>query len=308
MSETDNTFSRRAPEPVGAFPHAKRVGNLLFLSGIGPRLHLEEKGIEVLVECDGVGKNLQDRYEIGVVYRMKHEWKLLRGAKLSPGDPQYRKWATKRKGVYTTNGATISLVRRATHREGAPDLFIFSLLAPFRGYYPKYCKGFASDFHYLTWAILKGHTNNNAGTVKLESCDPRDRPRINFHYFDEGNDSTEEDLEGVVDGIEFVRKMSVAVSKYIDKEELPGADLKTRDDLGQFVKDHAWGHHASGTCRIGPSGEGGVLDKDFRVHGTKGLRVVDASVFPKIPGLFIVSAIYMIAEKAADVILAEARS
>ena len=58
------------------------------------------------------------------------------------------------------------------------------------------------------------------------------------------------------------------------------------------------------SCPIGPRDGGGVVDGDFRVHGTQGLRIVDASVFPRIPGFFIVSAVYMIAEKAADVILA----
>jgi choline dehydrogenase len=73
--------------------------------------------------------------------------------------------------------------------------------------------------------------------------------------------------------------------------------------LKDFVRRHAWGHHASCTCPIGQKESGGVLTSDFRVHGTQGLRVVDASVFPRIPGFFVVCAIYMIAEKAADVIL-----
>jgi choline dehydrogenase len=93
----------------------------------------------------------------------------------------------------------------------------------------------------------------------------------------------------------------------IAEEELPG-DARTSDaDLRQFVRDHAWGHHASCTCAIGPADKGGVLTSDFRVHQTERLRVVDASVFPRAPGLFIVSAIYMIAEKAADAIIATAR-
>src|SRR5262249_31865388 len=76
--------------------------------------------------------------------------------------------------------------------------------------------------------------------------------------------------------------------------------------LREFVRGNAWGHHASCTCPIGPRERGGVLTADFRVHGTRALRVVDASVFPRIPGFFVVSAVYMIAEKAADVILADA--
>jgi len=73
------------------------------------------------------------------------------------------------------------------------------------------------------------------------------------------------------------------------------------------VRNNAWGHHASCSCPIGKRENGGVLSSDFRVHGTRGLRVVDASVFPRIPGYFIVSAVYMIGEKDADVILADVR-
>ena len=64
---------------------------------------------------------------------------------------------------------------------------------------------------------------------------------------------------------------------------------------------NAWGHHACGTCAIGSPETNGVVDGDFRVHHTRNLRVVDASIFPRIPGFFILSAVYMIAEKAADV-------
>jgi choline dehydrogenase-like flavoprotein len=89
----------------------------------------------------------------------------------------------------------------------------------------------------------------------------------------------------------------------IAKEELPGDGVQSDADLERFVRDHAWGHHASCTCAIGPEASGGVLTSDFKVHRTQGLRVVDASVFPRAPGLFIVSAIYMIGEKAADAIM-----
>jgi choline dehydrogenase len=92
----------------------------------------------------------------------------------------------------------------------------------------------------------------------------------------------------------------------ITTEELPGQHRGSDDDLRQFVRDNAWGHHASCSCHIAPRNEGGVLGPDFRVHGTRGLRVVDASVFPRIPGFFIASAVYMIGEKAADAILSDA--
>ncbi|KAK1956027.1 FAD/NAD(P)-binding domain-containing protein [Colletotrichum sublineola] len=74
--------------------------------------------------------------------------------------------------------------------------------------------------------------------------------------------------------------------------------------LPEFVKNEAWGHHASCTCPIGKDGDAmAVLDSKFRVRGTEGLRVADASVFPKIPGFYIAVPLYMASEKAADVIL-----
>jgi choline dehydrogenase-like flavoprotein len=89
----------------------------------------------------------------------------------------------------------------------------------------------------------------------------------------------------------------------IAEEEVPGA-LLADDELREHVRYNCWGHHASCTCAIGPPEKDGVLSSGFRVHGTAGLRVVDASVFPRIPGYFIASAVYMAAEKAADAILA----
>src|SRR5262249_24545421 len=117
----------------------------------------------------------------------------------------------------------------------------------------------------------------------------------------------QEDLESVVDGIKFVRAINSHVRDVFEKEEAPND--KEREDLAQFVKDNAWGHHASCTCKIGRRDDlMAGLDGNFRGGGNQSLRVVDASVFPRIPGFFIVTSVYMIGEKAADVILADARA
>jgi choline dehydrogenase len=142
--------------------------------------------------------------------------------------------------------------------------------------------------------------------VAIRSPDPRDVPDIRFRYFDEGNGSSD-DLEAVVDAIEYVRDMAHHYDALIAEELVPGPRVRTRDEIRQFVKDEAWGHHASCTCKIGRRDDAmAVLDSRFRVYGTRNLRVVDASVFPRIPGLFLVSAVYMVAEKASAVILADA--
>lgn len=277
---------------------------LLMLSGIGPKDHLAEYGITTRVDLPGVGTNLQDRYEVGVVSRMKNDWKVLKDAKFAPGDPQYREWESRREGVYATNGAVLAVIKRSRAQRPLPDLFCFALLGNFRGYFPGYSKLFATPpQNHLTWAILKAHTRNRAGVVRLRSADPRVTPHIDFKYFDEGSDQSGEDLDSVVDGIKFVRAMNQRYSHLIAEEELSGPEIQSDEALRQFVKDRAWGHHASCSCPIGARENGGVVDSNFRVHDTRGLRIVDASVFPRIPGFFIVSSVYTIGEKAADTIL-----
>lgn len=276
---------------------------LLMLSGIGPREHLEQHGIEVLEHRPGVGENLQDRYEVGVVSKLKHGFNLLEDAKFDESDPLFKEWE-RGEGAYTTNGAVISFIKRSDPSRELPDLFCFGLIGKFRGYYPGYSVE-AFEQPYFTWAVLKAHTENRAGTVRLRSKDPRERPEINFKYFEEGGEAAaRKDLEAVVNGVKFVRAMNAAAPGVIEKEVAPGDGTKTDDEIGQFVRDKAWGHHASCTCRIGkPDDEMAVVDSSFRVIGVQNLRVVDASVFPRIPGFFIVLPIYMISEKAADVIL-----
>lgn len=275
---------------------------LLMLSGVGPRDVLKDHEIPIRVELPGVGSNLQDRYEVGVVNRMRDDWELYKGVKFDTSDDQYKRWSKKRDGIYATNGAVLTMFNRSRHAGKLPDLFCMALLAQFKGYFPGYSALFPQGLNYLTWVILKAHTRNRKGRVTLRSADPRDTPRINFNYFEEGGD---EDLEAVVEGIQFVRQLTAKLENedLIVTEEIPGRDCQSVEDLKKFVQQNAWGHHASCTCAIGPVEEGGVLDSNFRVHGTKGLRVVDASVFPRIPGFFIVSSIYMIGEKAADAIL-----
>jgi len=283
---------------------------LLMLSGIGPRAELERHGIGVKVDLPGVGKNLQDRYEVGVVNRMNFDqWHIFQGAKFDTTDPQFSEWKSRRSGPYITNGGVLAMFKRSAAGRPLPDLFCVAFLGRFEGYFPGYSDLFVKNLNYLTWAVLKAHTNNRAGEVTLRSADPRDLPQVNFRYFEEGTSDGGEDLDSVVDGIRFVRKLTEKLKRrgLIAEETLPGEHVQSTEELRDFARYNAWGHHASCSCAIGPREQNGVLDNNFRVYGTRGLRVVDASVFPRIPGFFIVSSVYMIGEKAADVILADAR-
>jgi choline dehydrogenase len=202
----------------------------------------------------------------------------------------------------------ISIVRRSRPERTAPDLYIFGFPGAFRGYYPGWSAEAVQKDHF-TWAILKAHTNNTAGAVRLRSADPRDTPDITFHYFEEGSDKSGEDLDSVVAGVEFARTLNQRLQGMAPEEVVPGPKVRTPKEIADFVRREAWGHHASCSNKMGPASDPmAVVDSAFRVHGTEGLRVVDASVFPRIPGFFIVTAVYMISEKATDVVLASAAS
>ncbi len=289
---------------------------LLKLSGIGSEEELNQFDIPVRVNLPGVGANLQDRYEVGVVSQMRKDFPLLKGGTFQepespdhPKDPYLQQWEKSKSGLYTSNGAVVGIVKKSHEKRQDPDLFIFGLPLFFKGYFLKYSDVVATRTDQFTWAVLKAHTNNTAGTVKLRSTNPRDVPEINFHYFDEGNDTSGEDLQAVVEGVKFVRKMTQQSDLFVKTEMLPGVEIDEEEELKDFIKKEAWGHHACGTCKIGwPDDKMAVLDSNFRVYGTQNLRIVDASVFPFIPGFFIVTPVYMISEKASDAILQDARN
>ena len=285
---------------------------LLMLSGIGPAAHLQQRGIPCLLDRPGVGTNLQDRYEIGVVTEMKQPWKILAGATFAPplpnqpGDPCYIQWQNG-KGVYATSGSVLGIIKKSTPERRDPDLFIFALPGKFYGYFPGYSREVARTKNFLTWAILKAQARNNTGSVRLRSASPLDPPEINFNYFDPACDPEGSDAEAVAGAVELVRRIS-AKNTAIQGETIPGPDVASHEQILEFVKNNAWGHHASCTNPMGRADDPrAVVDGSFRVIGTQGLRIVDASVFPRIPGFFIVVPVYMIAEKASDVILADAR-
>jgi choline dehydrogenase-like flavoprotein len=313
--ETGETRTVYATQEVILAGGAFNTPQLLMLSGVGAKEELEPLGIPTRIDLPGVGKNLQDRYEVGVVNRVKDDWGILKGAKYKNTDTQYADWLRTKNdytgSVYGTNGAVLAAIRRSASERPLPDLFCFGVLADFRGYYPGYSKRIVEKLNYLTWAVLKAHTNNQAGYVKLRSANPVERPEINFRYFAEGTPDDDQDLDSVVDGVKFVRELTepLIAAGIIEAEESPGPDKTTDEQLRDFVRYQSWGHHASCTCAIGKDDDSmAVLDSRFRVRGATGLRVVDASVFPRIPGFFIVSAIYMIGEKAADVILADRKA
>ena len=97
---------------------------------------------------------------------MKEDWQVLAGAQFRKGDALYQKWLEK-KGVYITNGGVLIVIKRSTASKPLPDLFCLGLLVKFEGYFPGYSKWITDYPNYLSWVVLKAHTLNAAGRVKL---------------------------------------------------------------------------------------------------------------------------------------------
>ncbi|KAJ6783469.1 hypothetical protein PWT90_08182 [Aphanocladium album] len=285
---------------------------ILKLSGIGPREELESFKIPVIVDLPGVGGNLQDHYEINVQGKAPKDFVVLKGCNFGLNgqhDPCLDKWQNPflgDRGTLATNGLAVAMFHKSSASDdGNYDNFIFGGPVNFRGYFPQYSVNITEDHDWFTWAILKAHPRNNAGTVRLRSADPLDVPEITYNYFDTGSGDSAKDLQSLYEAVGVARKALKSQLVPV-REVLPGKDATSQEDIEQYAKDTAWGHHASCTCPIGADGDKmAVLDSSFRVRGVDGLRVVDASVYPRIPGTFTAVSTYMVGEKAADVILSQ---
>lgn len=287
---------------------------ILMLSGIGREEELKPMGIQPRANVRGVGLNLQDRYEVTVVSKLWAPIKTAKGCTFAINtDPCLDKWIENpNTHLYGTNGVAVSYITRSSDivrsdisPKASPDLSIFGLPGMFQGYIRNWSNT-AYDPDYFTWAILKGHTHNKDGYVRLKNADFRETPDINFRYFNQNSPESEDDLMSVVSGINQARAINKNIKKgTIFGEVYPGPKYQKDEELKQWVKDESWGHHASCSNRIGDfkKDEYAVVDSKFRVRDVDGLRVVDASVFPKIPGLFIVVPTLVISEKAAQLII-----
>src|SRR5262249_44055861 len=164
---------------------------LLMLSGIGPRAELERPEIKIPVRVDlpGVGRNLQDRYEVGIVAQAEKPFGLLADATFhgpkagqARGDSLFEQWRSQGKGLYATNGAVLGFTARSSVAEkNEPDLFIFGVPGSFTGYYTGWSEdAVAAPYDKWTWLLLKGHARFR-GRVTLRSNKPLDPPAVDLN-------------------------------------------------------------------------------------------------------------------------------
>jgi choline dehydrogenase len=171
------------------------------------------------------------------------------------------------------------------------------------GFYPGFSRPTPAPAA-MSWDIVQmpGPGDAATGSVRLRSLDPRDTPIIDFDFFT--GDSGQRDLEAMVESANLVLRI-------FDRTGEPVAPFTLFDseepfNSTQFFKDRSFGHHATGTCRMGPVNDrSACVDSKFRVQGVEGLRVVDASVFPRAPGAWPTVPTYMMGLKLADTLALE---
>ncbi|MEP6549018.1 MAG: GMC family oxidoreductase N-terminal domain-containing protein [Gammaproteobacteria bacterium] len=272
---------------------------LLMLSGVGPAERLTSVGIKTLVDLPGVGKNLIEHPFMFV------GWNVRPGAfrselRLDRATMWVLQWRLFGKGLFATNGAAGNLFIRTDPGLDRPDMQFTCMsgevsarelrLSPI-GKKPPGTLG----------AGLSMIKQDSRGEVWLRSADARDPPRILFNLFREKSD-----VDRAIRGLRAIRDIygREPLRTLVADEVLPGASLASDADLERFIRDTAAiTQHAVGTCKMGIEGDAqAVVDAALRVCGVDGLRVIDASIMPDIPGGNTNAPAIMIAEKGADLI------
>jgi len=297
---------------------------ILQLSGIGSKALLEKYKIPVVVDLPGVGRNLQENYELPVVGLAKTRMmdpvdpnapNCTFGA---PGDPCVDLWK-KGEGPYARGGgnAFCMLLKTNHSLDGERDMLMFSTPGGvFRGFAPATKQNRTEPPETVSWSTVKMHTQNKAGYVQIRSSDPQDTPEINFNHFSEGSET---DVGAILDTVAFGRKSFFGTEEPVGpvgprEPPCPSSDIQTDGYCKnatpdkQWIQDQIFGHHPTSSNSVGPdSNPLAVLDTRLRVRGVERLRVVDASVFPRIPGAFPAVATFMLSEKASELVLEDAQ-
>jgi choline dehydrogenase-like flavoprotein len=289
----------RAAREVLLSAGALQSPQILMLSGIGPAAHLQQHGITVAHDLAGVGNNLQDHIEICHVYEAGSSgglFGLSLSAMLTVAKGMIR-WTKSRRGVLTSNFAEGNGFMRTRPEEEIPDAQLVFVVAKLVDHGRRILRGVGYSIHVV---LLRPKSR---GRVSLASSDPLAAPLIDTNFLAE-----QDDLDRLVRGFKLAREImrQPALTRFGGKESKNSADVRTDAQIEEFIRDHAdCAYHAVGTCRMG-AGPHDVVDDRLRVKGIQGLRVVDASIMPSLVSGNTNAPTIMIAEKAADMIKAEA--
>jgi choline dehydrogenase/4-pyridoxate dehydrogenase len=270
----------------------------LMLSGIGDPDELRAHGIETKVPLRGVGKNLQDHPAALITYARTAPGPLrqhMRVDRIARDVAQGLAFGT---GFTTSLPGGITAFLKSDAGEAVPDvqlLFIAGPLFDAKPYLAPFRRPFNDGFG-CRIVVLRPQAR---GAISLRSADPAQAPRIAQNLL-----GTDHDKRKIRAAVKLFREIGTRkpLQPFVKAEIVPGAAKQSDAELDAAIRATAVTvHHPAGSCRMGV-GEDAVVDGELRVHGTQGLRVIDASVFPDLPGGNINAAVIMIAEKAADMI------
>jgi choline dehydrogenase len=269
--------------------------HLLQLSGVGPRAPLEQAGVEVVHELAGVGANLVDHLANGLLVRTEGAQTLATAESLK----NLADWWLRGRGPLTSNVAEAAALVRTRPDLPSPDLELIFLPVLFED---EGLKQPTEDGLTLGVVLLQPASS---GTVTLRSADPLDPPAIDPRYL---SDPEGRDVRTLLHGLRLARRVLARepLSRFVASEILPGADAQTDEALVAHLRALSQTlYHPAATCRMG-SDPLAVVDPTLRVRGLEGLRVVDASVIPRLPSGHTNWPTVMVAERAAELLAAAA--
>ena len=276
---------------------ALQTPQILMLSGVGPAAELVKHGIGIVHDLPGVGRNLHDHVDAVQVVDAPHLKEtfgvslggLVRVLKAIP------QWRNQRSGMLTTNFAEAGGFVKSQASEAIPDLQLHFVVGKLIDHGRKTVFGHGYSAHVC---VLRPQSR---GSVTLASADPFAAPLIDPNFFDHPDD-----MQRLVRGFRLMRDVmsQPALARLGGKELARSANATSDADIEQFIRTYGDTiYHPVGTCRMG-SGAMDVVGADLRIHGLEGIRVVDASMMPRIIGGNTNAPVIMVAEKASDMIKA----
>ncbi len=278
---------------------------ILQLSGIGPADILAAAGVETRIDAPAVGRHMQDHIGVDIMFR----------ASRPTLNQTLGSWARRIiagiRYILTQTGPLAMSVNhaggfaRTDERLTRPDIQLYFQPMSFTrarvGTRPLMRPDPFPGFQ----LSVSPCRPTSRGEIELRSPDPAEAPRIRPNYF-----ATEEDRAQMLTGFDYIRRMSATPSfrAAIEAELSPGPDVQEENAIWSYIAGAAWSvFHPTCTCRMGTDPAQSVVDPRLRVHGVGGLRVVDASIFPNITSANTNAPVIMVAERAADLILEDAR-
>ncbi|WP_288132814.1 choline dehydrogenase [Microbulbifer sp.] len=300
LRHNDRMVTLKAKREIILSGGAINSPQLLQLSGIGDPAQLKTVGVECIHPLPGVGKNLQEHVDscVLVTSKINNGFTATLGGllKMLPDTIQY---LTTRKGKLANSVTEAGGFIKSRDDLDRPDVQLHML--------PLLFDDCGRDLKLMSKPGYSVHVcvlrPKSTGTITIRSADPFAKPDIDYNFFDHPDDR-----KVLVDGIRQVRKILAApeFDGYRDREIHPGTDAESDEAIFEKAKEKiGLVFHPVGTCKMGVD-EDAVVDPSLKVHGLKGLRVVDASIMPKLISGNTNAPTIAIAEKAAEMILAEA--